>query len=214
MSTTVDMIAASPLTYDVRFPFSPEIELLFERLLRIDGKAEIIDGKVVVMSPTGAWPSLVALEIALSLRAHVRRTRHGRAVGDNATFRVALPHRDSFSPDAAYYVGPPARMEPFHGAPVFAVEVRSYGDYGPRAERLLAEKREDYFACGTQVVWDVDLRSVDLIKSYVAANPDNPLVFRAGDIANAEPAVPGWSVNVSELMPEDWEPPTTNATSK
>jgi len=43
------------------------------------------------------------------------------------------------------------------GAPIFAVEVRSENDYGPAAERAMAAKRADYFACGTLVVWDVDL---------------------------------------------------------
>ena len=40
-------------------------------------------------------------------------------------------------------------MKFFQGAPVFAVEVRSEGDYGPRAEREMAAKRADYFAAGT-----------------------------------------------------------------
>ena len=52
------------------------------------------------------------------------------------------------------------------GAPVFAVEIRSENDYGPAAEEKMKAKRADYFACGTQVVWDVDLLSEDVIKSY------------------------------------------------
>jgi hypothetical protein len=44
----------------------------------------------------------------------------------------------------------------------------SENDYGPAAERA------DYFACGTQVVWDVDVQSADVIKSYKASDPDNP----------------------------------------
>jgi hypothetical protein len=39
------------------------------------------------------------------------------------------------------------------GAPIFAVEVRSAYDYGPAAEREVATKRTDYFACGTLVVF-------------------------------------------------------------
>jgi len=57
------------------------------------------------------------------------------------------------------------------GAPIFAVEVRSENDYGPAAERAMAAKRTDYFACGTLVVWDVDLLSQDVIKSYKATAP-------------------------------------------
>lgn len=57
-------------------------------------------------------------------------------------------------------------MKFYQRAPVFAVEVRSDGDYGTKAEKALAEKRADYFAAGTLVVWDVDLLSLDVIKSY------------------------------------------------
>jgi len=86
------------------------------------------------------------------------------------------------------------------GAPVFAVEVRSESDYGPAAERAMAAKRADYFACGTLVVWDVDLLSADVIKSYKASAPGHPVIFRRGDMADAEPAVPGWRMAVNALF--------------
>ena len=184
-----------------------EIGTLFERLMHIDGKAEIVDGSIVVMSPTGAWPGLVASLIFISLQKHVRGRRGHFAVNDNATFRVNLPNRQSFSPDAAYFIGPSPKMGPFEGAPVFAVEVRSLGDYGPRAEELIAAKRADYFAAGTQVVWDVDLLSNDVVKVYRAASPETCKVYHPGDVFEAEPAVSGWSVAVNDLLPDDWEPP-------
>ena len=83
---------------------------------------------------------------------------------------------------------------------MFAVEVRSENDYGRAAERALVAKRVDYFACGTLVVWDVDLQSEDVIKSYKASDPENPVIFRRGEIADAEPAVPGWRMAVEELF--------------
>jgi Uma2 family endonuclease len=91
-------------------------------------------------------------------------------------------------------------MRFLEGAPVFAVEVRSEHDYGPAAERAMRQKQADYFACGTLVVWDVDLLCPDVIKSYTASDPDNPMIFRRGDIAHAEPAVPGWRMAVEELF--------------
>src|SRR6266478_9077015 len=78
------------------------------------------------------------------------------------------------------------------GAPIFAVEVRSENDYGRAAEEKMQENRADYFACGTLVVWDVDLLSPDVIKVYRASDPENPTIYRRGEIAEAEPAVPGW----------------------
>lgn len=169
-----------------------------------DVKAEIVDGEIVTMSPTGAAPSYAASEIFVRLREHSRRTKVGLAIADNAAFKVDLPNRGSFSPDAAFHLGKFTGMKFFEGAPLFAVEVRSEGDYGPKAEATMARKRRDYFAAGTLVVWDVDLLSADVVKVYCASRPDNPTIYRRGDIAEAEPAVPGWSMAVDDLFVEGY----------
>jgi Uma2 family endonuclease len=173
-----------------------------EALSRVpeNGKAEIINGEVVLMPPTGFLPGYAAGEIYVSLRDYARRTRSGYALPDNIGFLVNLPHRQSFSPDAAFYTGTPMGMKFLTGAPIFAVEVRSENDYGPQAEREMAEKRQDYFAAGTLVVWDVDLLSDDVIKVYRATDPANPTIYRRGETAEAEPAVPGWYMLVDELF--------------
>jgi len=85
------------------------------------------------------------------------------------------------------------------GAPVFAVEVRSAHDYGATADREYTEKRCDYFAAGTEVVWDVDPLARTVTK-YLRAVPDTPTLFREGDRADAEPALPGWAVIVRDLF--------------
>jgi Uma2 family endonuclease len=170
-------------------------------LVRMPGKAELVAGEIVAISPTGVDPGYAGDEIFASLRQYVRQTGRGRAVGDNKGFHVNLPHRQSFSPDAAYYIGPTLRgMRFYEGAPVFAVEVRSENDYGPLVEATMAAKRADYFLAGTQVVWDVDLQSEETIKSYHVNNPDHPIIFRRGTIATAEPAVPDWTMPVDELF--------------
>lgn len=173
-----------------------------EDLYRVpdDRKAEIVNGEVVLMSPTGAAPNFAAGEIFASLREYSRRTGLGRAVTDNAGFKVSLPQRESLSPDAAFYVGSTGGMKFFEGAPVFAAEVRSENDYGPKAEREIAQKIVDYFAAGTQVVWDVDLLGEDTVKVYRASDPNNPTIYRRGEIAEAEPVVSGWTMAVDELF--------------
>ena len=172
-----------------------------EDLYRIpdNGKAEIVNGEVVLMSPTGDMPGRAGGAIYVSLRG-VERRAGGRAYPDNVGFRVDLPNRKSFSPDAAFYVGKPSGMKFLEGAPVFAAEIRSENDYGRDAEAELASKRRDYFAAGTLVVWDVDLLSEDVVKVYRASDPDNPKVYRCGEVAEAEPAVPGWRMSVDELF--------------
>ncbi len=171
-----------------------------EDLYKIEGKAELVHGEIVEMPPAGEDPGYASLKIASQLLSHTEQTGRGRAYGDGVGFHVNLPHREALSPDAAYHIGPPMGMRFASGAPVFAVEVRSENDYGPAAERAMAAKRADYFACGTLVVWDVDLLSPEVIKSYRASDPDHPVVFRIGDMADAEPAVPGWRMAVQDVF--------------
>jgi Uma2 family endonuclease len=126
----------------------------------------------------------------------------GVAFPDNMGFAVPelSTGRESFSPDAAYYTGPPPadRMKFVEGPPDFAVEVRSDGDYGPAAELAMATKRAEYFEAGTLVVWDVD-PVANVVHRY-RAGVVAPAVFGAGAEADAEPAVPGWRLSVDWLM--------------
>ena len=165
-----------------------------------DGKAEIVKGKLVIMPPSGDMPSSPALNIVLSLSQHQRRTGVGRTYADGTGFIVNLPNRKSFSPDAAFYLGPRTGGKFLEGAPVFAVEVRSEGDYGPVAERDMAQKRADYFAAGTLVVWDVDVLREEVVRVYRASDAENLTIYRRGEMAEAEPAVPGWTMPVSEAF--------------
>lgn len=176
-------------------------ELLFDQLKRVEGKAEIVDGRIALMAPTGEEPGLSGFQIALSLNDHARRTRRGRVVPDNVGFRVNLANRLSFSPDVAFINRERSGNAGFiEGAPVFAVEVRSENDFCPRMESEIAQKRADYFEAGTLVVWDVNPFGKDVVKKYTATNPDTPEIFQRGQIADAEPAVPGWRMRVDEIF--------------
>ncbi len=103
---------------------------------------------------------------------------------------MSLPTRKSFSPAAAFHPGPLQGGQFLDGAPLFAAEVRSEYDYGPAAEEEIAAKRADYFAAGTLVVWDVGVLRDMVVRVYRADAPDDPTVYRRGDIAEAEPALP------------------------
>lgn len=173
-------------------------------LSRVEGKAELIDGKIVRYLASGELPSLVAGEIFVSLRAHAKATRRGVAHADGIGYAMRPPMpsgRESFSPDASYHDGPrPAnRMRFIDGPPTFAVEVRSENDYGDAAEDEMAAKRADYFAAGTLVVWDADPKA-ETVAVYKANAPTTPVIFRRGDVADAEPAVPGWRMAVNEMF--------------
>jgi len=184
-----------------RTPMSTKVEATIEDLYKVEGKAELVNGEIILMSPTGILPGYAGDEIFSSLREYSKRHKVGIAIGDNKAFVVNLPHRKSFSPDVAFYIGP-ATMKFADGAPVFAVEVRSEGDYGPRAERRMAQKRADYFAANTLVVWDVDILSDDVVRVYRASDPESATIYRRGEIAEADPAVPGWTMAVDDLFLE------------
>ncbi len=169
-------------------------------LMNVKSKAELIEGEIVFMTPSGDFPSSAGGAAYSSLRDYARKTGLGRAYTDNVGYVVRLPHRESFSPDASFHLGARSGMRFLEGAPVFAIEVRSENDYGDASERNMAQKRADYFACGTLVVWDVDLLGTDVIRSYRADAPYSPRVFRKDEIANAEPALPDWNFAVNELF--------------
>ena len=122
-------------------------EALIGALYRVpeDGKAEIVDGALAVMEPTGAIPSRTGGDIYSRLRDYERRTGLGYAFPDNAGFIVNLPHRKSFSPDAAFFIGELQGGKFLDGAPVFAAEVRTKaimalrqsGKWQPNARTIL-----------------------------------------------------------------------------
>ncbi|MCP9492938.1 MAG: Uma2 family endonuclease [Pyrinomonadaceae bacterium MAG19_C2-C3] len=166
-----------------------------------NGKAEIVNGEIIEMPPTGGVSGRSGGKIYRSLDDYEQVTKSGYAFPDNVGFVVNLPHRKSFSPDAAFFTGELRGGDFLEGAPVFAVEVRSKNDYGATAEREIKQKRADYFACGTLVFWDVDVLREKVVRVYRADAPDAPRIYRKGDIAEAEPALPGWSLAVDLFIP-------------
>ena len=173
-------------------------------LYRVEGKAELVGGRIIHYVASGYEPSVVALELAVRLREYAKLTGIGVAFGDGIGFAMIPPlssGRQSFSPDASYYTGPlpKNRMRFVEGAPVFAIEVRSEDDYGPAAEVEMAAKRGDYFEAGTKIVWDVD-PVAGTIASYLDDTTAPHRIFAAGEIADAEPALPGWRLPVDELF--------------
>ena len=160
---------------------SPRTRATLDDLYRVpeNDKAELVNGEIVLMLPTGGIPGRSGGRIYISLDEYERRTGRGYAFPDNVGFVVDLPRRGSFSPDAAFHPGPLQGGRFLNGAPVFAAEVRSETDYGEKAEQEMAEKRADYFAAGTLVVWDVDVLRERAVRVHRADDPDRPTIYRS-----------------------------------
>jgi Uma2 family endonuclease len=180
-----------------------QMKATLDDLYRTPEKAELIGGRIVKFMSTGFKPGRVGGRIYRSLDDHASQTGQGLASPDNVGYAVPeLPSgRESFNPDASYYKGAPPLdpMRFIEGPPTFGAEVRSEGDYTPSALLKMAEKRDDYFQAGTEVVWDVD-PIAECIHVYRAADPEHPVTFRRGQTADAEPAVPGWRVAVDWIF--------------
>src|SRR5437667_6736143 len=174
-----------------------------EDLYNEPGKVELIGGRIVRFMATGYKPNMVAGKIFRRLADFSEAIGKGKPFTDNMGFAVPelSSGRESFCPDAAFYVGklPTNPMRFIEGPPTFAVEVRSENDYGDAAEAEMADKRADYFEAGTKVVWDVDPEA-EVIHKYVHSDPSKPVIFLRGQTADAEPAVPGWKVDVDWIF--------------
>ena len=105
-------------------------EATVEDLYSIRGKAEIVNGELVVMTPAGGLHGYAAGAVYASLFAYARATKRGYALPDDVGFVVNLPNRRYFSPDVAFWTGGPLTAKFPEGAPIFAVEVRSEEDHG------------------------------------------------------------------------------------
>ena len=177
---------------------------LIAALYREEGKAEIIRGEIVRFEYDGDLPGSAKCNLLFALKMWERATKHeGRSFDGSVAFLCDLPHRFSFSPDVSHYTGAPSGMKFPPTPPVFAAEIRAENDYGAAMEVEVQAKRDDYFATGfTEVVWDVDLIGTDTVRKFTktggAANP--VAVYKRGEIADAEPAVPGFSVPVDDLF--------------
>jgi Uma2 family endonuclease len=183
---------------------NPSTAATIDDLYRIRGKAELVRGQIVLMPPFDGLVGRAVGRIIWSLHGFASRAKRGHAGTSTLGIVVDLPNRKSFCPDASYYVGK-LTMKFVDGAPAFAVEVRSDDDYGPAGERKMGDKRADYFAAGTLVVWDVDLQGDDVIRVFRASDPERPAIYRHGEIAEAEPAVPDWTMAVDGMFPPDDE---------
>jgi len=175
-------------------------EARIEDLYLIEGQAELVNGEIVRMPLHGGYVGYAIDTTKLSLYEYSERGERGWPLGSTVAYVVDLPHRKAFCPDLALYTGDDLSMKFPEGAPVFAAEFRDPDGYGPAAERKIKAKIEDYFAAGTQVVWDVDVLREGFVRVYRQSDAEHPTTYRRGEMAEAEPAVSGWTIPVDHLF--------------
>ena len=169
----------------------------FARIPNDDYHYELVEGRVVRVSPPGSRHAVLATRIASLLHHHVTTHRLG-AVMTSGGVKLAANPDTVREPDIAFVrqeqipeTGVPDGFWP--GAPDLAVEIKSPGD---RTSEISA-KIDDYLARGVRLVWVVDPKK----KTVTIHAPRSALVtLGVEDILDAGDVVPGFSCPVRPVF--------------
>jgi len=168
------------------------------------GLCELIDG-TLVEKPMGWLESLLGAVLVRWLGEFVTRRQLGIVTGpDGFTELYAETVRApdvafvdwSRLPDGRLPVAPLPKL-----VPNFVIEILSPGNTYSEMSR----KRREYFQAGVQLLWIVDhwLRTITVYSS-----PTQFHVFGTGELISADPVLPEWKFNTTELFDVlDQQPP-------
>ncbi|MBI1901981.1 MAG: Uma2 family endonuclease [Planctomycetia bacterium] len=159
---------------------------------------ELVDG-VLVEKAMGFNESSLALYLGEIIGRFVRERNLGITGGEQGMLRLR-PGRVRI-PDVTFVSWDrlPGRRRPTEAipavAPDLAVEILSADNTAAEME----QKRADYFAAGTKLVWEIDpeLRTVRVFRS-----PDEPRLLRAADTLDGGDVLPGLEIPLAELFAE------------
>jgi len=164
------------------------------------GPCELIDGRIVPMTPTGDEHGWIEGNVYEALRAFVRPRRLGKVlVGEVGIYTRRDPDRiraaDVLFISNERYAMRSRTSGYLDVAPELVVEILSPGD---RAMDTMQKLRE-YFGVGVKVVWVADpaARTVYVYRSVTGVRE-----FREGDRLPGEDVLPGFEVPVASLFEE------------
>jgi Uma2 family endonuclease len=158
---------------------------------------ELVEGKIVPMSPTGFLHGDVELELGGALRTWARETGRGRAVGGEVGIYVRRSPDTVRAADLLYIsrerLAGRTPVGYLDVAPELVVEILSPDD---RWDDVM-EKLAEYFVAGVDRVWVVapKLRSVFAYRSLTESRQ-----LGEGDLLSDEEILPGFALPVARLF--------------
>lgn len=162
-----------------------------------DYRWELVEGRVVRMSPPGARHGRVAVCVAGLLDSYGRSSGVGVAVGE-AGYRLGSTPDTVRGPDVSFIRRervPESGLSVGWGmaAPDLAVEILSPDNRMPEMRRKLAH----YFEAGTQTMWviDPDAQTVTVYERHAA-----PVTLGIGDTLEGGDVLPGLSCAVAVIF--------------
>jgi Uma2 family endonuclease len=165
---------------------------------------ELVEGRLVRMSPTGGRHSDVAMDLGAALRVFAKSRRLGKVLGAETGFTLSRPGEPDtvLAPDVAFVRAdrvPPADSPEYDRywrlPPDLVVEVASPDQYRPE----MAAKARFWLAAGVRLVWVVwpRARQVDVWRPG-AAQPTATL--GAAATLDGLDVIPGFRYPVAELF--------------
>jgi Uma2 family endonuclease len=158
-------------------------------------RMELVDGEIVVMSPSGFESEEVGTEFASLLRNWVRPRKLGRVTGSSAGFK--LPNSNLRAPDVSFVRAERLKATTEDYAelvPDLVVEVRSKTD---SLEKLRA-KIQEFLNLGSQIGILINPKN----KTVELYQDNKVLVLKNEDILTLPDLLPGFEVKISEI----WSP--------
>jgi Uma2 family endonuclease len=160
-----------------------------------DYRMELVEGNIVVMSPSDYESEEVGTEFAALLRNWVRPRQLGRVVGSSAGFR--LPNSDLRAPDVSFVRAQRLKRSTEDYAelvPDLVVEVKSKTDSVDK----LRQKIQEFISLGAQIGILINPKTRTL-EVYRVGKTE---ILQDGDILTLPDLLPGWEVAISEI----WSP--------
>jgi Uma2 family endonuclease len=160
-----------------------------------DYRMELVDGNVIVMSPSGYESEEVGTEFARLLGNWIRPRHLGRVTGSSAGFR--LPNRDLRAPDVSFIRAEKLKRSTEDYAelvPDLVVEVKSKTDSLDK----LRQKIQEFISLGTQIgiLIDPKTRTIEVYRT------GEKVLLRDGDVLTLPDLLPGWEVAIADI----WSP--------
>ena len=162
-----------------------------------DHRLELVNGKVIVMSPSGYESDEVAAEAIRLLGNWVRPRRLGRVAASSAGFRLPNANQDVRAPDASFVSAERLRRSPQSFAelvPDLMIEVKSPTDSLDELEAKISE----FLSLGTQVALLINPQT-QTVAVYRAEQP--AVILANQDRLTLPDILPGWEFSVAELWP-------------